>query len=147
MLLRTEHEFELPLGFVDEDGTLHRDGTMRLATGADEILPLADPRVQRNPAYLSLILLSRVVTRLGSLEQVTPKIMENLFAADLAHLQDLYNAINHLAPPEEIVCPACDHSYLREAVAPGGSSAIPSTGSTGRWPSSLFTSTGPGATS
>lgn len=147
MLLHTEHDFELPLGFIDADGTLHRDGTMRLATGADEILPLADPRVQRNPAYLSVILLSRVVTRLGTLETITPKTMENLFAADLAHLQELYNAINHLAPAEEIVCPSCDHSYLREATAPGGSSAIPSTGCTGRWPSSLSTSTGHGPTS
>lgn len=121
MLLQTEHEFTLPLGFVDEDGTLHRDGTMRLATAADEILPLADPRVEKNPAYLSLILLSRVVTRLGSIDRLTPKTMEGLFAGDLAHLQDLYNAVNGLARPEEVVCPACNHAYLREATPAGGS--------------------------
>jgi hypothetical protein len=121
MLLQTEHEFTLPTGFVDDEGTLHREGTMRLATAADEILPLADPRVQRNPAYLSLILLSRVVTRLGTLERITPKTMESLFAGDLAHLQDLYNQINGLATSEEIVCPACEHAFAHETVAVGGS--------------------------
>lgn len=121
MLLQTEHEFTLPLGFVDEDGTLHREGTMRLATAADEILPLADPRVVKNPAYLSLILLSRVVTRLGTIDRITPKTMEGLFAGDLAHLQDLYNAVNGLARPDEIVCPACNHVHLREASLVGGS--------------------------
>jgi hypothetical protein len=146
-MLQTEHEFVLPLGLVDEFGTLHREGTMRLATGADEILPLADPRVQKNPAYLSLILLSRVVTRLGTVDPVTPKTMECMFAADLAHLQDLYNAVNGLAPPEEIVCPSCNHAYLREVQPPGESMAIPSNGSTGRWPSSHITSTGQGPTS
>lgn len=121
MLLQTEHEFTLPTGFVDEDGTLHHDGSMRLATAADEILPLSDPRVKQNPAYLSLILLSRVVTKLGTLERITPKTMESLFAADLAHLQDFYNAINGLAPADEIVCPACEHAFSRELVALGGS--------------------------
>jgi hypothetical protein len=121
MLLQTEHEFTLPGGLVDDDGTLHRDGTMRLATAADEILPLSDPRVQKNPAYLSLILLSRVVTRLGTLERITPKTMESLFAGDLAHLQDLYNHVNGLAGSEEIVCPACDHAFAREPVGLGGS--------------------------
>jgi hypothetical protein len=121
MLLQTEHEFTLPAGFVDEDGALHKEGTMRLATAADEILPLSDPRVKQNPAYLSLILLSRVVTRLGTLERVTPKTMESLFAADLAHLQDFYNAINGLVSHEELVCPACDHVFTRENVVLGGS--------------------------
>src|SRR3954453_24257929 len=92
-MLQTEYEFTLRLGYVDQDGQLHRDGTMRLATAADEILPLKDPRVQANPAYLVVILLSRVVTRLGTLEAINPKVIEGLFTADLAYLQDLYNRI------------------------------------------------------
>jgi hypothetical protein len=110
-MLQVEHDFTLPFGFVDEDGTLHRDGTMRLATAADEILPLADPRVQRNAAYLSVILLSRVVTRLGSVEQITPRTVESLFAADLAHLQDLYASVNGFHGHSELVCPECRHAF------------------------------------
>src|SRR6478609_6383664 len=107
-MLQLEHEFTLPFGLLGEDGSLHREGTMRLATAADEILPLQDPRVQRNPAYLTVILLSRVVTRLDGVEPVTPRTVESLFAADLAFLQDLYNEINDVsdASPES-VCPAC----------------------------------------
>ena len=93
-MFQTEHEFTLPLGLLDDDGTLHRDGVMRLARASDEIDPLRDARVQRNPAYLSVILLSRVVTRLGTVDLVTPKTIESLFAADLAHLQRLYNELN-----------------------------------------------------
>ena len=110
-MLQIEHDFMLPFGYVDEDGTLHRDGTMRLATAADEILPLADPRVQRNPAYLSVILLSRVVTRVGTVEPITPRTIESLFAADLAHLQDLYASVNGLDGRREIVCPECHHVF------------------------------------
>src|SRR3954470_18188870 len=95
-MFEVEHDLTLPMGIIGEDGTLHRDGVMRLATAADEILPLQDPRVQRNPAYLSLILLSRVVLRIGGIDEVNPRTMESLFAADLAHLQDLYNAINRV---------------------------------------------------
>lgn len=75
-MFQTEHEFTLPFGYVDDDGNLHRDGVMRLATAGDEILPLKDPRVQANQAYLVIILLARVVTRLGSVPQVTPKLIE-----------------------------------------------------------------------
>ena len=104
-MFRTEHEFTLPLGYLDAEGGLHRRGTMRLATAADEIQPLRDPRVQQNPAYLTVILLSRVITSLEGVEPVTPQVVEGLFAADLAHLQDLYNeavtlrnlAASHLA--------------------------------------------------
>jgi hypothetical protein len=96
-MLKTEFEFSLPLGFIDAEGELHRDGLMRLATAADEILPLRDPRVRSNEAYLTIIVLSRVITRLGSLERVTPGVIERLFAADLAYLQDVYNRINR--PP------------------------------------------------
>src|SRR5262247_3840492 len=96
MVFRTEVEFKLPCGYLDEDGTLHRDGVMRRATAADEILPLKDPRVQKNEAYLVVILLARVVTRLGSVAAVNPKVIEGLFATDLAFLQNLYNRINRL---------------------------------------------------
>src|SRR4029079_17323978 len=94
MSLQTECEFTLPKGYVDRDGNLHREGIMRLATAKDEILPLQDPRVQRNPGYLIIILLSRVVTRLGELREINPGTMENLFAADLSFLQNFYNQIN-----------------------------------------------------
>jgi hypothetical protein len=91
---QTEIEFELPKGYVDEAGTLHRRGTMRLATAADEILPLRDPRVQQNEAYLAVIVLARVVTRLGSLTEVHTGVIENLYASDLAYLQRLYEKFN-----------------------------------------------------
>jgi len=90
----TEIEFELPKGYVDESGTLHRHGTMRLATAADEILPLRDPRVQQNEAYLAIIVLSRVITRLGSLPDIHPGVIEGLFASDLGFLQRLYERFN-----------------------------------------------------
>ena len=94
-MFRTEHEFELPMGYLDESGTLHKRGAMRLATAGDEILPQRDPRCQDNPAYLIVLLLSRVITRLGELEdgQVTPKVIEGLFRADLAYLQEFYNLV------------------------------------------------------
>src|ERR1700742_2866089 len=91
---QTEIEFELPKGFVDEDGTLHRRGTMRLATAADEILPLRDPRVQQNEAYLAVIVLARVITRFGSVEDISTGVIERPFASDLAYLQRLYERIN-----------------------------------------------------
>jgi hypothetical protein len=91
---QTEIEFELPKGYVDEAGTLHRRGTMRLATAADEILPLRDPRVQQNEAYLAVIVLARVVTRLGSLTEVHTGVIENLYASDLGYLQRLYEKFN-----------------------------------------------------
>jgi hypothetical protein len=91
---QTEIEFELPKGYVDETGTLHRRGTMRLATAADEILPLRDPRVQQNEAYLAVIVLARVITRLGSLADINTGIIEALYASDLGHLQRLYERFN-----------------------------------------------------
>src|SRR5687768_14709806 len=99
-MFRTEYEFVLPAGYLDEDGELHREGTMRLATAADEILPLKDPRVQKNSAYLVVIVLSRVITHLGSLRAVSTKTIEGLFVSDLAYLQRLYNDINRLADDE-----------------------------------------------
>jgi hypothetical protein len=123
-MFQTEHEFTLPFGFVDEDGTLHRDGVMRLATAADEIEPLRDARVQKNPAYLSVILLSRVVTRLGAVDLITPKTIESLFAGDLAHLQRLYNEING-GHGELVTCPECSHTFIAEATPLGESWATP----------------------
>jgi hypothetical protein len=123
-MFQTEHEFTLPLGLLDDDGTLHRDGVMRLARASDEIDPLRDARVQRNPAYLSVILLSRVVTRLGTVDLVTPKTIESLFAADLAHLQRLYNELNG-TPAEPVDCPECGHAFVPEAAGLGESWATP----------------------
>jgi len=91
---RTEIDFELPKGYLDETGTLHRHGTMRLATAADEILPLRDPRVQGNEAYLTVIVLTRVIVRLGSLTSVHTGVIEGLYASDLAYLQRLYERFN-----------------------------------------------------
>lgn len=106
--LQTEYEFILPKGYVDSSGTLHRKGTMRLATALDEISPLKDPRVRNNQAYLTIILLARVVTKLGSLSgpDIDSDVIENLFAADLAYLQAMYNRINS-STPDSTLCPSC----------------------------------------
>ena len=103
--LQTEYEFTLPKGYVDATGTLHRKGTMRLATARDEIAPLRDRRVMENEAYLTVIILSRVITKLGSVGDVDTNVVENLFTADLAYLQDLYGIINFGDPSvlEELV--------------------------------------------
>ena len=127
-MFAVEHDFILPMGIIDADGTLHRDGVMRLATAADEILPPTDPRVQRNPAYLSLILLSRVVLRIGGIEDINPHTLEGLFAADLAYLQDRYNAINRIGEPDRVTCPHCERDFDLEVDRLGGSPAIPSIG-------------------
>ncbi|MFD6184560.1 hypothetical protein [Streptomyces goshikiensis] len=120
-MLVTEVEFELPKGYVDDAGNLHRSGVMRLATAADEIYPLKDPRVQGWPAYLIVVLLSRVVTRLGGVPEVTPGVIEGLYSEDLAHLQDLYNRINGLAPATLLVtCPNCGQEQEAEVPRPGG---------------------------
>lgn len=94
MVFQTEIEFTLPKGYLDADGVLHRQGVMRLATAADEIMPLKDPRVQQNPAYLTMIVLSRVITRLGQLPDVNTKVIEGLFASDLNFLQTEYEKFN-----------------------------------------------------
>ncbi len=120
-MFQTEHEFTLPLGYVDAQGNLHREGVMRLATAADEILPLKDARVQANQAYVVVILLSRVITRLGNVSQVTPKIIENLYAADLTYLQDFYNRINRNGNASlAAVCPQCTHAFEVALNAEGG---------------------------
>lgn len=95
-MIQTEFEFTLPKGYVDEDGNLHRTGIMRLSRAIDEIVPLRDPRVKSNPAYATVIILSRVMTKLGALDEVTPNVVEGLFACDLNYLQKLYRQINEL---------------------------------------------------
>lgn len=108
MLIQTEYEFELPYGYADEGGTLHKRGTMRLACSADEILPMSDIKVQQNPAYLTVIILARVITKLGTPPQVNTKIIEKLYTVDLAYLQDLYQRINQCeSPVYKAVCPKC----------------------------------------
>jgi hypothetical protein len=110
--LRTEFPFTLPRGYVDAAGTLHRDGVMRLATARDELLPLRDDRVRENPPYLSVVLLARVITRLGGIDDVHAGIVENLFASDLAFLQDLYGRVNAEGHSRAAVtCPACTHEF------------------------------------
>ena len=110
--LRTEFPFELPRGYLDSAGTVHRTGTMRLATGRDELVPLRDDRVRENPAYLTVVLLARVITRLGTIDDVHAGIVENLFATDLAFLQDLYRRVNQEGHTRAgVTCPACRHEF------------------------------------
>lgn len=118
--METEFEFALPRGYVDDEGVVHRDGLMRLATAMDEIAPLRDPRVRANEAYLSVILLSRVITRLGTLPAVSTRVIERLFSADMVYLQDFYRRINDVeASLITATCPACDHSFEVEVVPLG----------------------------
>ena len=104
----TEFAFTLPRGFVDRSGTVHREGIMRLANAGDEILPLRDPRVQQNPGYLTITLLARVITKLGTLPTVDTNVVERLYTMDLAYLQDLYQRINTMEMPVyKTICPHC----------------------------------------
>ncbi len=108
MEFQTEYPFTLPRGYRDRDGNIHKEGVMRMANAGDEILPLKDPRVQQNPGYLTIILLARVITRLGTLPAVDTRVVEELFTMDLAYLQDLYQRINTMEIPfYKGVCPHC----------------------------------------
>jgi hypothetical protein len=108
----TEFPFVLPRGYVERDGSLHREGVMRLATARDEIGPQNDPRVRQNSAYLTVLLLERTVTRLGALREVDSHVIEGLFASDLAFLQDLYRRVNQEGRTEvSVTCPACNHDF------------------------------------
>ncbi|MBO9533595.1 MAG: hypothetical protein J7513_11550 [Solirubrobacteraceae bacterium] len=110
--MTTEFAFTLPRGWIDASGQVHREGTMRLATARDEIEPQADPEVQRNEAYLAVLLLSRVVTRLGGVTQVTPALIADLFAADFDHLQTVYAHLNAGGDAVgAVACPACGHGF------------------------------------
>ncbi len=108
MEFQTEFPFTLPKGFMDREGNLHKEGVMRMANAADEILPLKDARVQQNPGYLTIILLARVITSLGSLPTVDTRVIEGLYTMDLAYLQDLYQRINTMEiPVYKGICPHC----------------------------------------
>lgn len=110
--LVTEFSFLLPRGYVDRSGTVHRDGVMRLATARDELVPLRDDRVRENPAYLTVVLLSRVIERIGTFDDIHPGIIEDLFATDLAFLQDLYRRVNTEGHTRATVtCPSCEHHF------------------------------------
>lgn len=120
----TEYPFVLPRGYVDERGKLHRDGIMRLATARDEIGTQSDSRARQNPAYLTVLLLARTVTSLGSVSPVDEFVIENLFASDLAFLRDLYRRINQEGHTEaDVTCPACGHEFAVDVAgdAPGES--------------------------
>jgi len=107
-MLQTEFEFTLPRGYIDAHGNLHRRGLMRLATALDEIEPLQDARVRTNEAYLSVVLLSRVITRLGDIRSISTTVIEGLFSADLAYLQHLYIQVNDQGTSlVETQCPTC----------------------------------------
>lgn len=118
---RTEFPFTLPQGLVTPDGTVHRDGTMRLATAFDEIEPIKDPRVRANPGYLVIILLTRVITRLGGLDYINTNTIENLYSADLAYLQDFYQRINLNGHARlQVDCPHCSGTFEVETACLGG---------------------------
>ncbi len=118
--LQTEFEFCLPRGYMDQEGNLHREGIMRLATAYDEIAPMKDPRVKANPGYLVIILLSRVITKLGDIEHINPKVIEGLFSADLAFLQDFYRRINEVGDNAiTVTCPYCEKEFDVEVGGPG----------------------------
>lgn len=120
MVFQTEFEFTLPKGYIDSGGNLQKKGIMRLATAADEILPLKDSRVQANPAYLTIILLSRVINRLGDLPVIDTRVIENLFATDLAYLQDFYGSINDSGTAKiRVTCPKCENVFEHEVVPEG----------------------------
>lgn len=112
-MFETEFEFTLPKGYLAEDGILHRQGVMRLATAMDEIVPLRDPRVKSNPAYATVIILARVILRLGTLEQIPPNVIERLYAGDLNYLQKFYRRINDL---EETVQRPTDREVVLNTV-------------------------------
>ena len=121
MSFQTEFEFELPVGYVDKEGNLHKHGTMRLATAMDEISPMNDMRVQSNEAYLVIVLLARVITSLGNLKHMNTSVIENLFAADLAYLQAFYQTINESGKTIHTeICPHCGKTIEMDLANLGG---------------------------
>jgi hypothetical protein len=121
MALQTEFEFTLPRGYVDAEGNLHKQGRMRMSTAMDEIAPLRDLRVKSNQAYLAVILLSRVITKLGNLSEVNTGVIEKLFSADFAYLQDFYRRINEDGTSKiSTTCPECNHKFEVDLGNPGG---------------------------
>jgi hypothetical protein len=122
--LQTEFEFTLPQGYVDDDGTVHKEGRMRLATAADEIQPLNHPKVQENSSYLTIVLLSRVVTELGSIDEVTADVIESLFVTDLAYLQEMYERVNDGSTDFDGVMDDVDGSDLQAGMEPGSGNSV-----------------------
>jgi hypothetical protein len=121
MTLKTEFEFELPMGYVDKQGNLHKTGTMRMATAMDEITVLNDMRVQSNEAYIVIVLLARVITTLGNLPAINTNVIENLFAADLTYLQEFYRQINETGSTRrEFTCPHCEKPFELDLSTLGG---------------------------
>lgn len=121
MTLQTEFEFTLPRGYVDKEGNLHKLGLMRLATAADEIFPLKDMRVKSNQAYLVIVLLARVITKLGTLPDINTGVIEGLFSADLAYLQEFYRQINENGSSLMMAtCPECNHNFAVDLGRLGG---------------------------
>ena len=117
---QTEFPFELPQGYLDSEGNTHKQGIMRLSTAYDEIAPMRDPRVQRNPGYLVIILLTRVITKLGTLEQINTKVIEGLFSGDLVYLQDFYQRINQNGHSRlRVACPHCEGEFEVETIPLG----------------------------
>jgi hypothetical protein len=120
MSVQTEFEFTLPRGYVDESGQVHQQGRMRLATAVDEIEAVEHPGVQQKESYLPVLLLGRVVTQLGTIDNVTPRVIAGLFASDLAYLQDMYLRLNSTDPVMVgAVCPHCSNEFQLQ-VAPLG---------------------------
>lgn len=120
MTMQTEFPFTLPRGYLDSEGQVHKEGVMRLATAYDEIVPMKDPRVQANPGYLIIILLSRVIIKLGDLDYLNPKVIEGIFSADLAYLQDFYQRINENGHARiGVICPHCEKEFQVETRNPG----------------------------
>jgi hypothetical protein len=117
---QTEFPFILPQGYLDQEGNTHKEGIMRLATAYDEITPIRDPRVQKNPGYLVIILLTRVITKLGNLDQINTKVIEGLFSGDLVYLQDFYQRINQNGHSRlRVACPHCEGEFEVETVTVG----------------------------
>ena len=115
MQLQTEYPFRLPRGYLDADGTLHREGVMRLATAGDELAAMRDPRVRAEESYMTVSLLARVVTRLGTLSGVTNEVIENLFTSDMEFLQNMYRTVNESEQPKlRVTCPHCGEAFTAD---------------------------------
>ena len=113
MELQTMYPFRLPRGYVDGSGTLHREGQMRLATAGDELSALRDPRVKADESYMNPLILSKVITMLGPLPEITPEVIEGLFVADMEFLQDMYDTINKADKPQiQVTCPHCGEQFV-----------------------------------
>ena len=110
--METVYDFTLPKGYIDANGEIHKNGKMRLATAGDEISATRDPRLLSNPSYLTIVILSRVVTELEGVQTISATLIERLFTADLAFLQDMYQRINDIEPPKmQVVCPDCGKTF------------------------------------